>query len=59
MAALLSQETSLISGLNFLDRGYENLVAKLTALGADVERLSSDQAKKEEKQSTLLFPVSA
>lgn len=39
MAALVSHDTSLISGLSFLDRGYENVTAKLDALGADIERL--------------------
>ncbi len=39
MAALVSQDTSILSGLQFLDRGYENLTNKLCALGADVERL--------------------
>lgn len=59
MAALLSQDTSMISGLGFLDRGYENLVEKLTALGADVERLTLEQAKKEEKQNVFLMPATA
>lgn len=59
MAALLSEETSLISGLHFLDRGYEDLVGKLTMLGAGVERLKSDQLKKEEKHDPILLPASA
>lgn len=44
MAALVATDTSTISGLHFLDRGYENLVGKLGALGIDVSR-----SKKEEK----------
>lgn len=39
MAALVSKETSILSGLHFLDRGYENLTNKLVSLGAEVERL--------------------
>lgn len=39
MAALVSHDTSLISGLSFLDRGYENLTFKLSSLGANIERL--------------------
>lgn len=39
MAALVSKDTSLISGLTFLDRGYESLTTKLDLLGADIERL--------------------
>jgi UDP-N-acetylglucosamine 1-carboxyvinyltransferase len=41
MAALLAPETSTISGLHFLDRGYENLTTKLSSLGADISRISS------------------
>ncbi len=40
MAALISKDESTISGLHFLDRGYENLVSKLTNLGASVQRRS-------------------
>ena len=39
MAALVSHDISLISGLSFLDRGYENLTSKLASLGANIERL--------------------
>lgn len=38
MAALISRDESTISNLHFLDRGYENLVSKLTSLGANVQR---------------------
>jgi UDP-N-acetylglucosamine 1-carboxyvinyltransferase len=38
MAALIAPETSVISGAHYLDRGYENLVEKLTALGATISR---------------------
>ncbi len=38
LAALMAPDTSNISGAHFLDRGYENLVEKLTSLGADVTR---------------------
>lgn len=40
MAAAIAEGTSVISGLHFLDRGYEKIVPKLAALGADVERYS-------------------
>lgn len=36
MAALLAPEVSTISGVKYLNRGYENLVAKLTSLGVDI-----------------------
>jgi UDP-N-acetylglucosamine 1-carboxyvinyltransferase len=38
MAALLAPEESIISNLHFLDRGYENLVEKLSRLGACIQR---------------------
>lgn len=38
MAAVLATGTSQISGLQFLDRGYENLANKLASLGVDVTR---------------------
>lgn len=40
MAALISTGESIISGLHFLDRGYENIVDKLVGLGANVVRTS-------------------
>ncbi len=39
MAALLAEGGSTISGLRYLDRGYENVVTKLQGLGANVERV--------------------
>ena len=39
LAALIAPDISHISGLHFLDRGYEHLVAKLSSLGADITRL--------------------
>lgn len=38
MAGLLIQEETVISGLAYLDRGYENLEGKLLALGAQIKR---------------------
>lgn len=38
MAALIAEGTSVIDGLPFLDRGYENLCGKLASLGANIER---------------------
>lgn len=39
LAALIAPDVSHISGLHFLDRGYEHLVEKLSALGADITRI--------------------
>lgn len=38
MAAAIADGTSVLSGLHFLDRGYENIVPKLASLGVDVVR---------------------
>lgn len=38
MAALIAPDTSTVSGLPYLDRGYENLDKKLQSLGADIKR---------------------
>jgi UDP-N-acetylglucosamine 1-carboxyvinyltransferase len=38
LAALLAPDESLISGVHYLDRGYEKLVEKLSSLGADIIR---------------------
>lgn len=40
MAALLSEEESIIRNVEYLDRGYEDFVQKLTHLGADIQRES-------------------
>jgi UDP-N-acetylglucosamine 1-carboxyvinyltransferase len=44
MAALIASDTSVITGLPFLDRGYEGLVDKLGCLGADVARTFIEDA---------------
>lgn len=38
MAAMLATGTSVLTGVPFLDRGYENLVGKLGSLGVDISR---------------------
>jgi UDP-N-acetylglucosamine 1-carboxyvinyltransferase len=42
MAGLLSQEETILTGLPYLDRGYENLTGKLSSLGANVSREHQD-----------------
>lgn len=39
MAALIATGTSIIDGVPFLDRGYEDIDAKLRSLGADIQRI--------------------
>ncbi len=38
IAALVAEGTSLLSGVDYIDRGYEDAVAKLASLGAVIER---------------------
>ena len=42
LAGLVSEGTTLIGDLHHIDRGYENIVAKLKNLGADIERVDVD-----------------
>lgn len=59
LAALLAPDTSTISGLHYLDRGYEKIVDKLSALGADIERLPMAQSPSLERKSKNLETASA
>jgi len=56
MAALLASDVSTISNVDFLDRGYEDIIGKLTSLGADITRCSS--LKKTLDKSQILSPIS-
>ncbi|QVL57911.1 MAG: UDP-N-acetylglucosamine 1-carboxyvinyltransferase [Simkaniaceae bacterium] len=47
MAALLAPEESIVTGLPYLDRGYENLEGKLQALGANISRVKEPIPKEE------------
>lgn len=42
MASLIASDSSTISGLPFLDRGYEDLVAKLQNMGAKMSRIQTN-----------------
>jgi UDP-N-acetylglucosamine 1-carboxyvinyltransferase len=44
MAALLAPDESNISGIHYLDRGYEKIVEKLSALGAEISRVPSSDS---------------
>jgi UDP-N-acetylglucosamine 1-carboxyvinyltransferase len=41
LAALAAQETSVISGVEHVDRGYEQIEAKLISLGAQMHRIDA------------------
>ena len=42
LAGLVAEGTTRIGALHHIDRGYENIVAKLKNLGADIERVDVD-----------------
>ena len=42
LAGLVAEGTTRIGDLHHIDRGYENIVAKLKNLGADIERINID-----------------
>ena len=42
LAALAAKGETEISGIELVDRGYEQLDAKLRQLGADVERIDDE-----------------
>lgn len=48
MAALVASDTSMITGLPFLQRGYENLIGKLEILGADASLIKAEGASKKQ-----------
>ena len=41
LAAIAADETSVISGVEHVDRGYEQIEAKLVALGAQIHRIDA------------------
>jgi UDP-N-acetylglucosamine 1-carboxyvinyltransferase len=43
LAALAAQGTSVISGIEHVDRGYEQIDAKLVALGAQINRIGAQR----------------
>jgi UDP-N-acetylglucosamine 1-carboxyvinyltransferase len=57
LAALLSQDVSLVTGLPLLDRGYEHLDRKLASLGAEIERVALPEAHRPEVTADLLEPA--
>lgn len=40
VAGLIAEGTTTITGVHFIDRGYEKIVEKLQSLGADIKRIS-------------------
>ena len=44
LAGLMAEGTTVISGVRYIDRGYEGIEQKLSALGADIRRVEEDCA---------------
>lgn len=59
MAAAIASDQSTISGLKFLDRGYDHLASKLSSLGADITRthIQEKSSEKPAEQIKILSPV--
>lgn len=57
MAALVAADTSTISGLQFLERGYENLVNKLEILGANVSLIKTETLANKSLSSSATFDL--
>jgi UDP-N-acetylglucosamine 1-carboxyvinyltransferase len=39
IAGLAAEGTTVVENIHFIERGYERLVEKLSALGADIKRI--------------------
>ena len=44
IAGLCAEGTTEVTSIQYIERGYENLVEKLTALGADIKKVYYDEA---------------
>lgn len=53
LAGLVAEGQTEVSGLHHIDRGYVDFVGKLKALGADIERITSEPEKTAEKLQPL------
>lgn len=54
MAALIAEDTSTVTGLSFLERGYENLIHKLQTLGANITLVG--KRERESATASILNP---
>ncbi|GBF80558.1 UDP-N-acetylglucosamine 1-carboxyvinyltransferase [Aphanothece sacrum] len=53
LAGLAAQGTTVVQGLQHLDRGYDNLAGKLQKLGANLRRVNGTVSQKSEEYSTI------
>lgn len=60
LAGLVAEGTTEISGLEHIDRGYDNIVGKLISIGADIRRLNAqgESVAVEDNMSTLQLKLS-
>ena len=47
IAGLCAEGTTTVEGVNYIERGYEDIVGKLRALGADIISVSEDDPREE------------
>ena len=47
IAALVAEGESVVSGLRYINRGYEQLVKKVRSLGADIVEKKENQYEEE------------
>ncbi|HRW58591.1 MAG TPA: UDP-N-acetylglucosamine 1-carboxyvinyltransferase [Chlamydiales bacterium] len=52
IAALTANNLSTIEKVDFLDRGYDNFVSKLKSLGANIERVKTENITKDQELTT-------
>ena len=45
IAGLIASDETLIENIYHVDRGYEKVIEKLRALGADIERISAEPSR--------------
>lgn len=45
LSGLVAEGTTTIGNLHHIDRGYENLVGKLQALGGDIRRVTVEDGE--------------
>ena len=59
LAGLAAEGKTEISGIEFLDRGYEDFEAKLSAVGADIRRVDTRAPKCDEKSQPVAARAAA
>lgn len=42
IAGLIARGTTYVTNIRYIDRGYEDIIGKLQAIGADIERIDEE-----------------